>query len=203
MTEPKLPGYFETKKDKWNEPNSGLLTFHYDIDAQEFKVDETAIKLADFDPYKFSPDIEEHDAGSIPIDQMREHPLMIPIMSGVIGGPKLHDWVTEHPATWRQEVTDVMHKAFISLIDEDFAREVKNEPAGFMGFDCGLLENGGVALQVFGNCACMGVSQDGLFISGGMEQGYGQYELHNADSQAQRASLYAGLGHLARLANES
>lgn len=200
MTEAKVPGYFETKRDHWSEPNSDLLPFEYDAEGQEFKVGETPIKLAEFDPYKFSPHIEKDGAGSILIDQMHEHPLMIPIMSGVIGGPKLHDWAVGNSERVAKEATEVMHKTFVSLIDEEFASEVKNETAGFMGFDAGVRENGGIVLQVFGNCACFGVSQDGLFVYDGMEHGYGQYELHNADSQAQRASLYAGIGHLARLA---
>lgn len=201
MTEAKVPGYFETKRDQWNEPNSDLLPFDYDANGQEFKVGETALELAEFDPYKSSPDVEEDGAGSIPIDKMHEHPLMIPTMSGVIGGPKLHEWATANSELVAKEATEVMHRAFVSLIDEEFASEVKNVSAGFMGFDAGARENGGVVLQVFGNCACLGVSQDGLFVYDGMENGYGQYELHNADSQAQRASLYAGIGHLARLAS--
>lgn len=200
MTERGLPSYFETKRNKWDEAVSGLLPFQYDADNREFQIGETSIELAEFDPYKFTPDVDEDDAGNIPIDQMHEHPLMISVMSGVIGGPKLHEWATANSQVLAKEATEVMHQAFVSLIDEEFASEVKNETAGFMGFDAGVRENGGVVLQVFGNCACLGVSQDGLFVYDGMENGYGQYELHNADNQPQRASLYAGIGHLARLA---
>ena len=114
MAEHPLPSYFETKRNKWDEPVSGLLPFQYDADNREFQIGETSVELAKFDPYKFMPDVDEDDAGSIPIDQMHEHPLMIPIMSGVIGGPKLHEWAAEHHDNWREEVTEVMYEAFKS-----------------------------------------------------------------------------------------
>jgi hypothetical protein len=70
---------------------------------------------------------------------------------------------------------------------------------GFMGFNAHLQENEGLRLQVFGNCACMGPEWPGDLIHG-VENEFAEYHLHNADTQAQRVSLYAGLGHLASLA---
>jgi hypothetical protein len=69
-----------------------------------------------------------------------------------------------------------------------------------MGFASRILEEGRINLQVWGDCACLGSAYGGLFRDV-MEKGFVEYELHNADSQVQRAALYAGIGHLAHLAS--
>jgi hypothetical protein len=61
------------------------------------------------------------------------------------------------------------------------------------------MESGGLHVQTLGNCACLGLAADGVMVRG-LQEGYGEYELHNADTTAQRVSLYAGLGHLAHMA---
>lgn len=195
-----LPSFYEYLKEHGK--TTGLFAFDYDRDQQKFFIGGETTDLADFDPYSYSPDLEAENE-EVSFDEMRDLPLMIPILSGVIGGPRLHQWAKENPDTLRETAVEIMHNAFTSLADEEFARDIKNEPAGFMGFDSGVRQHGGIHLQVFGSCACMGVSQDGMFINEGVEKGFGQYELHNADSQAQRTSLYAGLGHIARLVSES
>lgn len=203
MSEVRLPSYFEHAKE-WGDKTSGVFPFAYDSEGKTFLVGESKISLEDFDPYVFSPDADAADTHEISFDDITEHPLMIPTISGVIGGPKLHKWASENSEQMANEAFEVMHSAFVSLSRPEALGDIPKEsdPAGFMGFAAGVREEGAIVLQVFGNCACMGVSQNGLFIHEGMENGFGQYELHNADSQVQRASLYAGIGHLARLAGK-
>jgi hypothetical protein len=40
---------------------------------------------------------------------------------------------------------------------------------------------------------------DGNYLDGQFEYNWGEYDTHNADTQRERASLFAGMGHLAQL----
>lgn len=72
-----------------------------------------------------------------------------------------------------------------------------------MGFSAGRRELGGIGVQVMGNCACMGPEVEGVFINDQFEHGFAEYGFHNADYSWQRASLCAGMGHMALLAEKT
>jgi hypothetical protein len=204
---PELPSYFEYKlANPIKDEDSGLYGFIYNEAELTFTIGRTTIPAKDFDPYRFSSlDLDDADDEAIELSGLTEQHAVLPDFSGVIGCPKLHDWVWENPEALHA-ARKVMHAAFSAVIDkpEDFPFE--DDEHGFMGFAAKLRqgngERGGLHLQVFGNCACMGPHFDGLFIQG-MEHGFAQYDLHNADLPAQRLGLYAGFGYLARLASES
>lgn len=204
-----LPSYFEHRlSNPGPDRSSGLYEFSYDEAEKVFTIGKTAVKVADFDPYRFNEYelLADPDEETIELAELAEQLAILPPASGAIGGAKLHDWV------WNNQdalppTRQVMHAAMATayehpetiIFDED-------DEHGFMGFAVHLREpNGkpdGLRFQVFGNCACMERDLYGLFIEG-TEHGFTQYGLHNADLPAQRAGLYAGLGHLAKLAAES
>lgn len=193
----KLPSYFEYMKEHEKEPNS-MFDFSYDHSIYAFNIANAQISLADFDPYTFSThdtDVDEGD--SLLVDALLHKRLVLPSYGGLIAGPTLHEWIGENSGTVQRETPKVMYEAFISMVKEP--QEISDGSFGHMGFDTRVSETGSLILQVFGNCACMGVNQHGGMIQG-IEEGFAQYDLHNADSQVQRASLYAGIGHLAFVA---
>jgi hypothetical protein len=205
MTE--LPHYFEYQlalpPDK---QNLDLYPFVYEAETMTFKIADETIPVTDFDPYKFIPDLDLGNAAKpINISESREYHALLPDMTGVIGGPKLHNFTLQNPDVF-ESARRVMHDALIAVIDGGSDIPFDEDEHGFMGYAAHNMGSEdspqGIRFQVFGNCACMGVHQDGLYIQG-MEHGFVQYDLHNADLPAQRVGLYAGLGHLAKLASEA
>src|SRR3546814_10957233 len=112
-------------------------------------------------------------------------------------GPKLHNWAKENPekiSSARAVMRQVMSQFFESEV------ELGEDEAGHMGFAANLRESGGIHLQVFGNCACMGPDPNGYLINNQFEYGFAEYGLHKIDSEAHHVSIYAVLVHLAALA---
>lgn len=196
-----LPSYFSYKREVGEEA-SNLFSFSYDRDQKLFLIDDKSVQLADFDPYTFVPDNFDLDWDGMPIGKIRDYPAMLPVTGAIITGPKLHEWTQANPDQVSQ-ASEVMKEVFVAIADPKVVEVVEDmeESEGIFGFISGSREDGGVHLQVFGNCSCMGPDPDGLFVNDPfVEHGFAEYSLHNADSQEQRASLYAGLGHLAALA---
>lgn len=192
-----LPSYFEYRIDCGDD--SDLYSFMYDDSVQQFVVAGKTIAAEDFDPYTFNSYELKLNGNISPLDydDMPNHAVLLPGHGAIIAGPKLHEWAANNPG----EVTraaKMMHKLFTSLVEDP--EEIPSSEGGFMGFASSLREGGGLHFQVFGNCACMGPDPCSGVINGQFEAGFVEYSLHNADSQVQRASLYAGIGHLARLA---
>jgi hypothetical protein len=193
-----IPEFYQYRKKEGEK--SQLHPFSYRSEDGTFIIAETEIPVAHFDPYSFNPHLLDIDSEGLEIDEIANYPVMIPNYGNLIAGPKLHKWADTKPS----ELFDaykVMHEAFTSFIDN--ASDISGERSrSHMGFCSGLSEYGGVHLQVWGNCACMGSTPHGLYVRDKSEHGFAEYDLHNADVQAQRTSLYAGLGHLARRAAE-
>jgi hypothetical protein len=202
-----LPHYFEYKLEHHsNEENSGLFAFNYDDKSQAFSVGETVISVGDFDPYGFTGlDLDNEEAEAIDLRALLDQYSLLPDFGGVIGCPKLHDWVGENPDALAP-TREVMHRALVAVIDSREEIPFEDDEHGFMGYAAYNRVNdgtpAGLHLQVFGNCACMGPNFQGLFVEG-FDHGFAEYDLHNADLPAQRIGLYAGLGHLAKLASEA
>jgi hypothetical protein len=124
---------------------------------------------------------------------------------GPISCPRLRDWVTANPERVREAIP-VMHDVYKSFLDEpDDMPVLEENHHTHMGFAAGIYresdEYRGVGLQVLGNCACLGINPMSHKVKGGSENGFVEYDLHNADTNAQRVSLFAGLGYLATLAS--
>lgn len=189
-----LPSYFEHCREA--DESSGLYPFAYDRQLKMFLAGDLPIDLHDFDPYQFNPHRLNIENDDIAVDEMSNNSLYLNQIGHLIAGPALHAWTAKNPVALKDTRT-IMHQALTSFLDDESAQEISDSEGGHMGFAAGLREDGGIHLQVLGNCACMGPDPQALFIDNRFEHGYAQYDLHNADSQMQRASLYAGLGHLA------
>lgn len=203
---PDLPSHFEYQLGKPPEDRLGLYEFSYDDASKAFTVGSTAIKTTDFDPYRFTPHLlDGADQEAIDLAAAADYYALMPDFDAVIACPKLHTWVNENPDVL-PPTREVMHRALTSVIDNPEEVSFEDDEHGFMGYAAHLQEYSGepnsLHLQVIGNCACMGRGLYNLYIKG-MEHGFAQYDMHNADLPAQRVGLYAGLGHLAKLAAEN
>ncbi len=145
----------------------------------------------------FNPDELGLNDG-IDIDEMSQHAALITIMGDAIVGPGLHEWVEANPKALAVTYK-VMYEAHVAFLD-DPSQSPTEHTTSYIGFASGLRKYGGIGLQVLGSCACMGPNPQSDYFDEQFENGFAEYDLHNADKQVQRTSLYAGLGHLARLA---
>lgn len=204
---PEVPDYFQYQLEHPREEGSGLYRFSYDDATQTFLIGKTSLQVSEFDPYLFSSlQLDNEKEEAIDLHELADQYALLPDWGGVIGCPKLHVWTWENPEAL-EPTRKVMHRALTAVIEnpETIIFDDSDEH-GFMGYAVGNRESDdrsdGLRLQVFGNCACMERGLYGIFPEG-IEHGFGQYDLHNADLPAQRAGLYAGLGHLAKLAAEA
>jgi hypothetical protein len=199
----KLPDYFEYFKEHHPGERTNLSPMYYDQSVRYFFIGETKVALEDYDPYTYRRRSriceEEGEHAGLFVDEIADHPLMIPAMGTVIAGPKLHEFVQADPSHV-ERARGVMVDAFKQFCDE-LPVEIESS-GGHLGFSSSLDRDGAIHLQVLGDCACLGATPDEGVIHGKIEHGFATYALHNADTQAQRASLYAGLGHLARLVDD-
>lgn len=193
-----LPSYFEHLKEAGD--SSGLQPFTYDASINSFLVSDKRVPAESFDPYVYNPyelGLEEEGLG---FEEISRHSLIIPSFGRVIATPKFHSFIKENPKAVGSAI-NVMKNAYSKLgdIPEGFADEEVSY--SHLGFAAGFLENGDLRLQVLGNCACLGPTPHGNYLHDKYENNFAEYDLHNADTQAQRTSLYAGLGHMAFIAD--
>ncbi len=136
------------------------------------------------------------------LSDIAEQTLLVPGFGNILGGRKLHEWLAESPERIGEAVP-VMKDTYAYITQEDSELMDSN----LWGFGSGLKEDGTLHLNVIGDCACLGVLPDSFVLKVGpesrFEEGFAEYSLHNIDTEAQLASIYSGIGHLARLASES
>ncbi len=193
----KLPYHFEWVRNRRPDSRDDFFPLTYDVNTEMFTIATKDVALHEFDLYTFNYLEMGLSGKGIEINDALKYPALLPVIGNVILGPKLHEFAKEYP----QEITDtanIMRTAFSSFLEDP---SQVDDMGGHLGFAAGLRRDEGIHLQVMGNCACMGPDPNGIFPSR-FEEGFAEYFLHNADSQAQRASLYAGIGHIARLASE-
>jgi hypothetical protein len=200
MAEKKLPEHFQFWQERGGIPDYvDLLPFKYEYESSSFRVGSAAIDIHDFDPYTFNSYQLNIRGEGIQLPEIFDHAVLLPNMGAPITTPVLYEWTHKNP-NQLPGATAVMKEVFASFLSNPDELPLQDEDGfGFMGFNAHLQENEGLRLQVFGNCACMGPEWPGDLIHG-VENEFAEYHLHNADTQAQRVSLYAGLGHLASLA---
>lgn len=192
-----LPEDFEHFTDE----ELGYLDFSYDHSLGQFYIGGKNFSLSD-------SDIEDRllfpEGEIVPKEKLKSHPVILDNFGHPATTPKLFSWITsidEKPVF--AEASAVMKDVYIRisgerLSDEDIASRIHYD------FGVGFIREGHMTLRVIGNCACLGTNPEGNFISGDdWDTGYTELELHNVDSAEQHISLFAGLGHLATLANQN
>jgi hypothetical protein len=194
----KLPTYFESQRER-GVTDSGLFSFAYNEAQKLFLVGEADVPLAKFNPHDFWPEDLGIEAKAIAPDAIIDHPLVISETGALVAGPRFHDWAHKNPS--RLKLTaEMMRETFNTLAAYTVEEETVNH--GHLGFGAGVTSQGGVVLHVEGSCAFMGVHPYGLYQIEGVEEGFAEYDHHNTESTVHILSLYAGMGHIARLAAE-
>ncbi len=194
-----LPHYFESMKSS-RLSSYRPYSFEYDHLNEQFMVGNIEIPAAEFDPYEFSPYGLHIENQTLDVSSFTDNALLLDDICKVIATPKLHNFAKQNSIPMSIIVPKVMSEVYQSLSGESFGAD--EEPMGAMGFDLRFREHdSGLRLQVLGSCACFEPGLYGTFE--GVEKGFAEYDLHNADSQAQRTALYAGLGSIAKLANKN
>lgn len=200
MTELQLPYHFEELRA--DNRSSGIQPFSYVHEERVFQVGQTCIPVMEFDPYEYAPDDFGVDDTGIDVADIFKHPALIPSFGGVLGSPSFHDFVRSNP----QDVNDthqVMREVFTMFGQVDEGVDKDESSDYHLGFAANVNTDGDLRLQVFGDCACLTPDLYSLYIDDKYEAGFAQYELHNTPGPEQRASLYAGFGHLASLAADA
>ena len=192
-----LTRFFESKKSQ--EKNTGVINFEFDAEYGYFIVGGEKIYPKDFDPFEPRSSIDK-DFIYADFDELTKKPLFLGIFGKLVGGPALHVFNRQNPEKL-SEVVPVMRSIYEEVLGETLEQEGDDEFVGFMGFACRVSEGGDLNLQVLGNCACIGINQHGLYTHDGIENGFVEYDLHNIDSDSQLVSIYAGMGHVSRLAS--
>jgi hypothetical protein len=162
-----------------------------------FNLGNSRIQVTDFDIDSVINHVPLEEP-QIAIDKLPETPLSMPALGNIVGGPKLHNWAKTNSEKIDGTV-DVMKKAYQAFYEESLDLP-RDDIISHVGFASELQPNGGIVLQVMGNCACLGPDPTRFKFADTMENGFTEYDLHNTDTQAQRASIIAGLGHIAFMA---
>ena len=179
----------------------GPVPLVFDRDKQVFVSGHEQFTLRDFSASKLYSADSVADVDTTPLSWGGFGPLVL---------PRMHDWMqdnlTDHVL---DDTVDVMIEAYKTIRPAELADlpiSLQRDRGGFIGFDA-MRPRGDypeISLRTLGNCACLGVSLQGMF--GGVqarESKIASYEFHNVDTEEQRNSLLAGLGHVAFLASKA
>lgn len=195
----RLPNYFEylNSQDK----QSGCHPFAYDRDRQAFVVGGKEIGVEVFSPYTFNPDEHGLSWDGLPIDEIKDHSVMIIGGIGrILSGPKMREFVAANPSQIDQ-ADKVMREVFDHLHGDDEQQDLYEDEGGAYDFAARVREGNNLNLQVLGNCSCMYLDPEGDYADP-PELGFAEYTFHNDFIDAQTVSLSAGMGHLAVLASK-
>lgn len=174
----------------------GAKRFAYDHEKREFTIGSRRVSVADAgkNTVLLTPDIDDE---SVDAD-----PMLASVMWNHVMYPGMYDWLNDH---FSNEVADetvgVMVDVFADLRpDLDISKYYRGTAVDqLLGFSAvrSRSEHPHVTLTVLGNCACYGVSVDGVFGYHDWSSKFAGFEMHNIDAPEQSVSLQAGLGHLA------
>jgi hypothetical protein len=179
--------------------------FKYVEEEKNFYIADVSLPLQDLD-WSSCGDLEIDGKlkGKQPqLQEIADQTLLIPTFGNILGTRKLHEWISKNPNRLAEAVS-VMKNTYTTLTGKDKERLTEG---GIWGFNALLKDENTVHLSVIGDCACMGAIPESYvlesrFTNSRTEKGFAEYDLHNVDTQPQLASIYSGLGHIARLAAE-
>ena len=185
--------------------------FEFDKEKMLFLVDGQEIPVSDFanDTYEETETVET---------DFEKTPLVICLSHNLIGTKALDDWIKSkryNPNTVQREVMVVMwdvfdqqftHETGEPYFDEEYIRgsfNINDRPIFYnFGFSFREAVFAGLNFQVAGNCACLSNDFSGSAASFNPEEdGCVSYDIHNIDTSFKRVAIYAGIGHVARLAS--
>jgi hypothetical protein len=177
--------------------------FGYDPEQKNFLVGGEWVSLGDFpehNPEAFEP-ADEASAARL-VDEAH---MILSVFDTPCAMPKLSTWLNNLGAKQArqlsEDVTEVLIDAYAEVGDAPRNRLLKGD---LWGFTMSWQRRGQPTVSVLGNCACAGIDLEGNFFKQkDWGEGFAEFTLHNVDWQAQRTSLYAGMGSLAYFAEQA
>lgn len=177
------------------------LPFSYNAEAGEFLIGESRVLLADYpdhEPTMVADAITPETAEEL----AKGSALLLGFFGRLYQTPRMTAWLQsmgDRPERQvRATVTDVMVDVYAKVSGQELYRPHGDDP---WSFNLRFIRDGHPELSVLGNCACMGVSPDGLiFGRDSWGEGFAEYQQHNVDTDAQNIAIMAGAGTLASLA---
>ncbi len=177
---------------------ANTMPFEYDLHNRIFGIGQDRIAL---DEFGVGSALHTTQKSTAKPDE--DAPLLISgIMGAVYQMPKMYKWLIKQSKSEFEQtqelVTNAMVEAYIEISGDTDVPIIRGD--SHWDFGLTLYRPGHPVFRVLGDCACYGVSPQGTLLGeSAWEYGYAEYDLHNIDRPAQRTSLYAGAGALARL----
>ena len=174
--------------------------FSYNHDTELFQFGDESVAVGDI-PTWGTP----HQMGEdITTDEVRAFIETTPFVYSFvrpIGLPRSVEFFDNGwTAEIEQETNEVMADVLVANSDRYDADDRKKLLAQRSFASLRRTQPGDVILHVAGNCACLGPDFTAHFCF--PDEGIMEYTFHNIDQHEQKLSLMAGLGHVARRANE-
>ncbi len=173
------------------------VPFSYDHNVKEFSFGQQKVLITDIPTYG-SP----HQEG----DELTSEQIEISGMSSAFLHGFRNPIQTTFGKTFIQEswstglegeVNEIMADVMVELTDGYSQRDKKQLLKGGSFDTLAHTDEGSVRLRTVGQCACIGLD---FTVNDWHSAGFAEYTSHNVDRPAQRASLLAGLGHIAKVA---
>lgn len=173
--------------------------FSYDHDAKEFHFGNEKIPPSEMQFFGSAHTGGENLTAnnvrkmveSTPFVHNYVHPIGLPLASEFFE----EGWTDEIAS----ETKEIMADVFMEYTKQFKASE-REQLLSIRSFDTVCRKGSGdVILSTLGSCACLGPDYTSHYV---LDDGAKEYTYHNIDLPSQRLSLLAGLGHIARRANE-
>lgn len=180
--------------------HTGIKRFSYDHAFREFTLGERTLDI-------YSAVENPRMLGLFNEDAIaKEEPMLTFAHMNPLSMPGMYRWINEKfTPEVSQQTTEVMMDVYSALSPNVPSDEIRRMVGrGSMGFTADKYPNHGhLNLTVMGLCACLGVDQmSTLTSSQDWVAGYASYRGHNLDWPKQKVSIYAGLAHVAFLAEQ-
>ena len=176
------------------------LLFSYSAETGDFLVGERRVPFADYPDHE--PPMPDAITPEAAEELVKGSALLLGFFGRLYQTPRLTAWLLsmgDGPERQVQTaVTDVMIDVYTEVSGQKPYKSSGDDP---WSFNLSFVRAGHPQLSVLGNCACMGVSPDGLiFGRDSWDEGFAEYQQHNIDTDAQNIAIMAGAGTLASLA---
>lgn len=176
---------------------SRAVPFEYHHDVREFIFDQSVVSPDQVPQYGYPHSVEEVVPQAVEQWEGSHSFLMArnPI-STAIGREAIDSvWSGSLGSEVREVMADVLSEQLGSIKASE-----RNRWLEIGSFGVEKIQSGEVFVQTVGMCACLGVDYT---VHGSWRRvGFSEYTHHNIDNRAQRASVLAGLGHIAYIANQ-
>lgn len=175
-------------------------SFTYSLPERQFTIGQETVPLAEKFEHLTIPQepVSEADAENL----MDASPLLIQFDEDLYLMPKLRNWLRASDMVKLRQAKELVIEA---MVDAYVVLGGRKSVTRFRGsshrdFAFGITHEAHPQFQVYGDCACLGVTAaGGIFDHKAWPEGYGQFDLHNVDHPYELVALFAGAGALANV----